>query len=601
MEIGARYLGAGMCRFRVWAPFSKSVSVLLPDEALEIPMSRDDSGYWICDAGDVFPGARYLYRLDGSIDRPDPASRFQPEGVHGPSRVLDHDYGWHDDDWAGIPLDKMVIYELHTGTFTEEGTFDAILPRIDELLDLGITALEIMPVGQFPGERNWGYDGVYPFAVQSSSGGPKSFKGLVDACHSKGMAFVLDVVYNHLGPEGNYFSDFGPYFTDRYKTLWGSAVNFDGPYSDEVRDFYFENAFSWFLDYHVDALRLDAVHAIYDMSAKHFLRDLAERVEDFSKSNRKRYLIAESDLNDARVVEAREKGGYGIDAQWCDDLHHSIHALLTGERRGYYEDFGRIEDIAKALRDGFVYSWTYSRYRKRHFGSSSGDIPAERLVVFTQNHDQVGNRPFGERLSILVSFEALKLAAGAVMLSPYVPLIFMGEEHADESPFLYFTSHSDLKLIEAVRAGRKTEFNYKSDLPDPQDQETFIRSRIDWKSRYNGRHRVMLDFYRRLICLRKEIPALRTLCKSCTEVLALQGIIVLKRRHDHGWVMCVMNFNKVDIKFNLELDRVWKKILDSSVADWNGPGPYMPDCIKQAERFHIRPLSFVLYESEDLD
>lgn len=601
MEIGGRYWGGGKCRFTVWAPFSERVSVCtLEPEEKEIQGIVDTLGYWHFEAEDLFPGATYLFRLNADTLRPDPASHFQPQGVHGPSQIVDHAYPWSDSGWSGIPMKEMIVYELHVGTFTEEGTFEAIIPRLKELHDLGITALEIMPVGQFPGNRNWGYDGVYPFAVQNSYGGPKSFKRLIDSCHARGLAVILDVIYNHLGPEGNYLSEFGPYFSDKYKTPWGKAINFDDVHSDEVRNFFFENAISWLRDYHVDALRLDAVHAIYDMSARPFLQELAEKVANYSQKNRRCYLIAESDQNDVRLVNPAERGGYGIDAQWCDDMHHSLHALITGERQGYYEDFGRIEDLTKALREGFVYSWRYSKYRNRHHGSSSQDVPAHKFVVSSQNHDQVGNRMLGERLSKLVSFEALKLAAGVIILSPYIPLIFMGEEYAEESPFQYFVSHSDPELVKAIRSGRIKEFNTTVEPPDPQDHETFIKSRISWQKRNTGKHRVMFEFYRRLISLRKKIPAISNLNKDYLEVSSSDNLIFLRRWHDNSVALCIMNFNDIDSCFRLNSeDTKWKKDIDSSDADWYGPGSSMPDYIKRAGKFHIKPLSFVLYERDD--
>jgi maltooligosyltrehalose trehalohydrolase len=333
------------------------------------------------------------------------------------------------------------------GAYTKKGTFESIIPHLDELKKLGITAIELMPVAQFPGTRNWGYDGVYPYAVQNSYGGPEGFKRLVNACHGRGLALVLDVVYNHLGPEGNYLWDFGPYFTDRYKALWGFSINFDGPHSDDVRHYFIQNALYWVTEFHVDALRVDAVHAILDFSAEPFLEELASAVHDEAKRlNRRVYLIAESALNDTRVIRSREFGGYGLDAQWNDDFHHALHTVLTGERMGYYRDFGRLQDLAKALLEGFVYSGEYSPYRRRRHGNSSRDIPAHRFVVFSQNHDQVGNRMRGERLSELVCFERTKLAAGVMTLSPFIPLLFMGEEYGETAPFQYFVSHSDPDL-----------------------------------------------------------------------------------------------------------------------------------------------------------
>ena len=436
ISLGASYLGERQCRFRVWAPFVSKVELhlLSPNEQI-VPMGKDQRGYHEAVVKQLEPGALYRYRLDGDKERPDPASRYQPDGVHGPSQVVDPHFCWSEAHWAGLPLKEYVLYELHVGTFTPDGTFSAIIPHLDQLKDLGITAVELMPVAQFPGDRNWGYDGVYPFAVQNSYGGPGGLKLLVDACHQRGLAVVMDVVYNHLGPEGNYLADFGPYFTDSYKTPWGPAVNYDGPYSDDVRRFFIENALHWLIDFRIDALRIDAVHGIFDSSAQPFLEELALTVQEHTERlNRQIYLIAESDLNDSRLVRSRKLGGYGLDAQWNDDFHHALHTLLTSERSGYYEDFGLCRDLATAFRDGFVYSGKYSRYRKRRHGNDARVIASHRLVVFSQNHDQVGNRMRGDRLSALVSFESLKLAAGVVILSPFIPLFFMGEEYQVKPP-----------------------------------------------------------------------------------------------------------------------------------------------------------------------
>jgi len=607
MKIGARYHGDGTCEFIVWAPQvdDVTVSITSPQERL-IPMNKDGDGYWRVRAEGIFPGAQYFYRLNASIERPDPASHFQPHGVHGASEVVDHSgFQWRDEGWVSARLEDMIIYELHVGTFTPEGTFEAVIPRLEDLQSLGINAIEIMPVAQFPGERNWGYDGVYPFAVQNSYGGPEGLKRLVNACHQQGLAVGLDVVYNHLGPEGNYLGDFGPYFTEKYKTPWGRAINFDDAYSDEVRNVFIENALHWFQHYHIDALRLDAIHAIYDMSARPFLQELAETVEEFSnQQGRKFYLIAESNLNDVRVIRPREWGGYGIDAQWCDDFHHSLRTLLTGENAGYYLDFGQVEHLVKALREGFVYSGQYSAYRKKRHGSSSIDRPAHQFVVFSQNHDQVGNRLLGERLSKLVSFEALKLAAGVVLLSPYVPLLFMGEEYAEASPFLYFVSHSDPDLIEAVRQGRKHEFQsfqWPGEPPDPQNPETYLQSKLHWEKRTEGAHKVLLEFYQHLIRLRKKIPALAHLDKSSLEVSGVETekLLLLRRWHRESQTFCVVNFNKTEVTFHFDVPSgEWKKIVDTSEERWLGPGASLPTRVESKQELTISPLSFAIYEME---
>jgi maltooligosyltrehalose trehalohydrolase len=589
MKIGACYLGDRRCKFVVWAPMLKEVAVRIvsPTERV-IPLEPRQDGYWAATAEEVSAGDLYLYRLDEKNERPDPASYYQPQGVHGPSQIIDHQtFQWEDAVWRGIAPSEMIIYELHVGTFTPEGTLGAIIPRLAALQDLGINVIELMPVAQFPGKRNWGYDGVYPFAVQSSYGGPDGLKQLINECHRRGMAVILDVVYNHLGPEGNYLSDFGPYFTEKYKTPWGRAINFDDAYSDGLRNFCIENALYWFQQYHMDALRLDAVHSILDMSAKPFLLELAERTEAFSgKTGKRFYLIAESDLNDARVIRPPELGGHGLNAQWCDDFHHALHALLTGEDQGYYADFGRVGDLVKALREGFVRSGEYSRYRKRRFGNSSKDIPADRFVVFDQNHDQIGNRVQGERLSELIPYEALKLAAGAVLLSPFIPLLFMGEEYGEEAPFLYFVSHNDPGLIEAVRQGRKEEFRkfqWLGEPPDPQSKKTFLRSKISWDTREKGHHRALLELYKTLICLRREIPALSHLDKESLDVCGLEEdrVVFLRRWTDRCQVHCLFNFNRSDVSLHSEKPKTgWKKILDSADALWNGPGTLLPDTLR---------------------
>jgi len=527
MKIGADYLGNGRCEFTVWAPLLKDLTVrIVSPSELIVSMKHEDGGYWKALVENTYPGSRYFYRLDNERERPDPASHFQPDGVHGPSQIVDHSsFKWTDEAWKGIPFHEMIMYELHTAAFTKEGTFDAIIQGLDYLNALGVNAIEIMPVAQFPGERNWGYDGTYPFAVQNSYGGTDGLKRLVNECHIKGIAVILDVVYNHLGPEGNYLRDFAPYFTDKYKTPWGQAINFDDAYSNDVRNYFIENALHWFGNYHMDALRLDAVHGITDMSAKPFLQELAEKVDEFSgHKERKCYLTAESNLNDSRLIRPKEQGGFCIDAQWNDDFHHCIHTLLTREHDGYYIDFGKMSHLVKSMKEGFVYSGEYSAYRKKNHGNSSRDIPAHKFIVFSQNHDQIGNRAVGGRLSQTQSFEKLKLAAGLVLLSPYIPLLFMGEEYGETAPFQYFISHSDESLIEAVRRGRREEFasfGWKGEVPDPQAESTFLNSKINIGLHQEGRHNVLFRFYKELIRLRKEVPALSNLSKESVEVKEL--------------------------------------------------------------------------------
>jgi maltooligosyltrehalose trehalohydrolase len=462
---------------------------------------------------------------------------------------VDPAFPWEDQEWSGLQLADFVLYELHVGTFTPEGTLDAVIPHLDGLKDLGVTAVELMPVAQFPGSRNWGYDGAHPFAVQNTYGGPAGLKRLVNACHRKGLAVVLDVVCNHLGPEGNYLAEFGPYFTDRYRTPWGSAVNFDGPHSDEVRRFFVENALHWVVDFHIDALRLDAVHAIVDHSAVPFLQELGEAAHHSStRLGRPVYVIPESSLNDNRLVRPRECCGLGLDAQWNDDFHHSLRTLLIDDRAGYYQDFGRLDCLVKAYRHGFVYSGEYSTYRRRRHGNSPRAIPAHRFIVFSQNHDQVGNRMMGERLTELIGFEGLKLAAGAVILSPFIPLLFMGEEYGETAPFRYFVSHSDKDLIEAVRRGRRKEFEafaWRGEPLDPQDENTYLGCKLNRDLCRQGRHRVLFDFYKELLRLRRTHPALALLSKDHMEAHSCEQerIIYLRRWCAGRQTFILLHFN----------------------------------------------------------
>jgi len=605
LGLGAAYLGEGRCRFCVWAPLSEKVAVhVISPKKRVIPLRSGERGYHHGIVEGVPPGTRYRYRLGGGRERPDPASRFQPQGVHGPSGVVDSRFPWDDGRWRGLPLRDYIIYELHAGLFSTEGTFEGVIPRLEELRDLGITAIELMPVAQFPGSRNWGYDGVYPFAVQNSYGGPEGLKNLVNACHRRELAVILDVVYNHLGPEGNYLADFGPYFTERYRTPWGWAINFDGAHSNEVRRFFIENAIYWIREFHIDALRIDAVHAIMDFSARPFLEELACAVhEEAEESNRGIFIIAESTLNDPRVIQPRERGGWGLDAQWNDDFHHALHALLTGEHDGYYRDFGELEHLGKAFREGFVYSGEYSAFRERSHGRSSRHLPAHQFVVFAQNHDQVGNRMRGERLSGLVSFEALKLAAGAVLTSPFIPLLFMGEEYGEESPFAYFVDHADPALIEAVRTGRREEFRaftWQGEVPDPQDRETFSQCKLKWHHRGKGPSRALLGFYRHLIRLRKEIPALGHLSKEGIEVWrAEEGLLLVRRRHEESHVCALMNFSSRELAYRIEFGPGrWRKLIDSSEKRWMGPGSSMPGWCQSGRSTTIQAMGFALYQKE---
>lgn len=603
-SLGAIYVGEGRCQFRMWAPHAEKVEVRIvaPRDRI-LPMDSATRGYHEAVLEGIEPGTLYLYRLDNKTERPDPASRFQPHGVHGPSQVVDPHFAWEDRHWCGLPLDDYIIYELHVGTFTFEGTFGAIIPHLDALKDVGITALELMPVAQFAGSRNWGYDGVYPFAVQNSYGGPEGLKRLVNACHEQGLAVILDVVYNHVGPEGNTLADFGPYFTERYRTPWGAAINFDGHHSDEVRRFFIENALSWITEFRIDALRLDALHAIFDLSAQPFLEELAVRVFDQAKRiGRRVYLIAESDLNDTKLIRSQELGGYGLDAQWNDDFHHALHTLLTGERDGYYQDFGGVAHLARAFTEGYIYSGQYSAYRRRRHGNSSRLLAASKFVVCSQNHDQVGNRMFGERLSQLVSFEALKLAAGVAILSPFIPLLFMGEEYGETAPFPYFVSHADPNLVEAVRRGRREEFAafaWQGEPLDPQDEATFLRATLDHSLRNEGRHRVLLEFYRELIRLRKTLPPLTLLSKDHMDVVDFERekLLVVRRWSAHEQVLTVFHFGESSTSVTLSVPSGrWTKMLDSADDVWQGKGSTLPEHFdSQGDvRLEVGPKAFVV-------
>ncbi|HEY7024727.1 MAG TPA: malto-oligosyltrehalose trehalohydrolase [Candidatus Limnocylindrales bacterium] len=496
---------------RVWAPTATHVDGVVG--ARRIALEPTGDGWWLSNER-LSPGTDYKFSLDGGAPVPDPRSRSQPNGVDGPSRIVDPaTFQWTDSEFVPTRLDRAVIYELHIGTFSNDGTFDGAIGHLDHLAALGVTHVELMPVAEFSGERGWGYDGVDLYAPHHLYGGPEGMARFVDAAHAKGVAVILDVVYNHLGPAGNYLTQFGPYFTDHYSTLWGSAVNFDRAGSDEVRRFFIDNALMWLRDYHVDGLRLDAVHAMFDMSAVHFLEQLGLDAHELGETlGRSKVIIAESDLNDPRLIRPLDQGGYGLDAQWSDDFHHALFTVLTGEDNGYYADFGTIEDLAITLTRGYRYAGEYSRHRRRRHGRPSPGLDGRRLVGYLQDHDQVGNRALGERSSQLMSARLLKIGAALVLTAPFVPMLFMGEEWAASTPFQYFTDHGDPQLGEAVRQGRKQEFAAfgwdPASIPDPQDVETFRRSQLRWDELSEPAHADMLGWYRSLISLRADYPEL---------------------------------------------------------------------------------------------
>jgi maltooligosyltrehalose trehalohydrolase len=497
-----------MHRFTVWAPNAAGVQVLVEGK-LET-MTPCAGGWYEAGVEHAGPGTRYGFVLDGSAPLPDPRSASQPLGVHGFSELVDHSaFEWADAHWQAPPLGSAIVYEMHVGTFTPEGTFDSAIGRLEYLHRLGITHVELLPVVEFPGQWGWGYDGVDLFAPHHTYGGPEGLKRFVNAAHRSGLAVLLDVVYNHLGPSGNYLARYGPYFTHRHKTPWGEAMNLDGPHSGDVRKFLLDNARMWLRDYHFDGLRLDAVHALIDNSATHFLEELAVEVQELGiHLGRHFVLIAESDLNDPRIVRPRELGGYGTDAQWSDDFHHALHTTLTGESNGYYSDYGGIEQLAQAIKYAFVYNGRYSKCRKRRHGRPIGELSGHKFLGYIQTHDQIGNRARGERISHLVSTDAAKVAAGLVLTSPFIPMLFQGEEWAASTPFQYFTHHEDPELGTAVSEGRRNEFVdfgwTPSEIPDPQERATFEASKLRWEDLQEEPHAQMLEWHRNLIALRRQ-------------------------------------------------------------------------------------------------
>ncbi len=564
---------------RVWAPEAKKMFLSNETQGVDLALESADEGYWQLRTSKISPGDLYFFFADGGDKLPDPAATSLPQGVFGPAQAVDLDsYTWTDKKWQNPALGTYIIYELHVGTFSKEGDFAGVIKHLDDLKDLGVTAIEIMPIAQFSGARNWGYDGVFPFAAQNSYGGPLAFQQLVDACHRKGIAVILDVVYNHLGPEGNVFAEFGPYFTDKYKTPWGKAMNFDDAYCDPVRHYFLENALMWLRDFHVDALRLDAVHAIKDFGATHIVRELSDLVEAHNKHYAdSKYLIAEIDLNDIRYVEDKTKGGFGVDAQWCDEFHHALRVATGQERQGYYADFNGLGDLAKSYQDAYVYTGQYSHHRHRRFGVSTRDVPGDRFVVFAQNHDQVGNRMKGERLSHLVSFEMQKLIATVVLTSPYVPLLFMGEEWGAGSPFPYFVDFSDERLLSAIVDGRKEEFAHfqtSGNPPVPHAMETFRSAQLDWEERATGQHATLLEFYRYLIVLRKTEPPLSNYDRSAVAVSFDEalGVLMLDRSLKEEHIYCLFNFSKEKRTCQLKDETIPKRLLlASSDTIWEGP------------------------------
>ncbi|MHB1847267.1 MAG: malto-oligosyltrehalose trehalohydrolase [Deltaproteobacteria bacterium] len=579
-RLGARVV-AGGAAFSVWAPLQSPLAVHLVSGARVglHPLHPKGGGVWAGLVEGAAPGDRYFLRV-GETDRPDPRSRFQPEGVHGPSALVDPaSFRWACASFQPPPLADLSIYELHIGTFSAAGTFEGAIPHLQGLRELGFGAIELMPVAEFPGNRNWGYDGVDLYAPHSGYGGPAGLVRLVDAAHAAGLAVLLDVVYNHLGPEGDYLGDFAPYFTERHRTAWGPALDLDGPAARPVRDYLVDNALSWLEDYRFDGLRLDAVHAIVDQSPTHLLRELTDRIGELSRRlGRRLHVIAESDENDSRLIQASEAGGHGLGAVWSDDFHHALHVLLTGERRGYYQDFGRVSDLADAMQHGFVYEGQWSSFRARPHGTMARALPADRFVICAQNHDQVGNRARGERLSALVPPEAERLSLAVLFFSPGVPLVFMGEEYGETAPFLYFTSHGDRALALAVEAGRREEFAsfaWAGELPSPQAVETFERSKLDRTLRERPRHEGLFKLTRDLLALRAKYAALRDPLRSNCQVDPdeRRRLLCVRRGLPGQRLLGLFSFAAVpELWEGYVPEGRWQLLLDGADARYGGPG-----------------------------
>ncbi|MBE9464255.1 malto-oligosyltrehalose trehalohydrolase [Dyadobacter subterraneus] len=603
--LGVNFSDKGLANVVLWAPEANRVEILLLSRNIKIPLISEEYGYWTLETDLIAPGELYEFILDNDKQLPDPASLSQPKGVHGPSQAIDiRNFSWTDTNWKNIPLKDYITYELHTGTFTPDGTFASLEEKLDYLVDLGVTAIEIMPVAQFSGERNWGYDGVFPYCVQNSYGGAKDLQHLVDVCHQKGLAVILDVVYNHIGPEGNHLEDFAPYFTDKYHTPWGNAINFDDAWCDGVRLFFIENALMWFRDFHIDGLRMDAVHAIKDFSPVHILQEIKEQLDFLEQQTGGcHYLIVELDLNDTRFINRVDKGGYGMSAQWIDEFHHSLRVSSGQEKSGYYSDFNGIKSLAKAYQDAYVYDGTYSDHRKKKFGIKATENPGQQFVVFSQNHDHVGNRMLGERTSELVSFDMQKLMAGAVLASPYLPMLFMGEEYSESGRFQYFVSHTDPELAEAVRKGRKKEFqafHMSGEAPDPMSVEAFEGSKLHWDLIEKAPHKTMLAYYKKLIGIRKQQSALNVLNRKDVHVECLEDkeVIILQRQHKIQDVICLMNFSDKPQEIHVAVYApVWQKLIASSDTLWDGSQD-LPEKISGEITLVLPPQSFTLYTNQ---
>jgi maltooligosyltrehalose trehalohydrolase len=603
MDVGANYDYKGACKFSVWAPKHDRVNLTLMDENQQFEMVKIEKGYWGLTVSGLKPGQKYMYKLSNQEQRPDPASRFQPDGVFGSSAIIDHEaFTWTDNDWDGMDLKDLIFYEIHVGSFTQKGTFKSIIERIKDLADFGVNAVELMPVSQFSGDRNWGYDGVFPFAVQNTYGTPDELKMLVNECHLHGIALFIDFVYNHLGPEGNWLNDYAPYFSIDRATRWGPTINLDGPLSEGVRNYFLENTLYWLRNYHLDGIRLDSILSMHDNSKKHFFQELNEEVETFaSQVGKKIYVIAETGFNEPKVLTPIDQGGYGFDAQWLDDFQHALFSLLTGEKEGYYRHYGQLDDLMHVLTDAYCFVGMNNNFRRRRKEESFRWIAAYRFVVFSQNHDQIGNRLLGERLITLAGFEAAKLAAGIMMLSPYVPLLFMGEEHGETAPFLFFTDFLSQELRENILEGRRrefSEFKWKGEIPDPQSLETFEKSKVNWQKRNQGKNAQILAYYRNLLRLRKSI-----FCSDANRGINLSSfksqLLFIHKNEVKALVIANFSSQLQRFKFLSEDHQVCKKILDSADSSWGGPGSSMPNVAVSGTENDIQGFSLCVYLAEE--
>lgn len=604
MQIGANFID-GRCNFTVWAPSHQQVNLFFPERSEQVKLEKACGGYWSTVLDGVKSNTQYMYQLDGHAVKPDPASYFQPDGVFGPSVIVDHEaYEWKDQDWLGKEVKESIFYELHVGCFTVEGTFKGVLGRVKELSLFGINAIELMPIVQFTGKRNWGYDGVFPYAVQNTYGSPAELKELVDECHQNNVALYIDLVYNHLGPEGNCLNDYGPYFPRSNMGRWGPTINLDGPMNRGVRNYFLQNALYWLSRYHLDGIRLDAILAMHDSSANPFLHELNQTVKQFAKKCKKKFgVIAElGGYNEPKVL-ASARGGFDFDGQWLEDFHHALVTLLTGEKQGYYRTYGRLQDLVEVLTEAYLtlgVDGGESKFKRAPSGVY-GSIPACKFIAFSQNHDQIGNRLLGDRLISTVGFEAAKLAAGMVLLSPYVPLLFMGEEYGETAPFLFFTDYQDENLKKAVRVGRKQEFadfHLEGDFPDPQSAEAFEKSKINWQLRYSETRKKVATYYRTLIKLRGKQPLFH--CKTRRQIKAVTSqddeVLFILKESRHSKAGIIANFSNKDrpIAFPFK-GGSFSKVVDSCDRAFGGSGPTLPVLALENDNLVIQAFNFSVF------